>query len=258
MKRGRAAFASVAGALLLGACAASPDSVLPAPVGFEAGTPGEPPGPGSVEAGYRLSAEPMEGISITEVAPVGGNQSLCIGGAGFERRVLIEATETRGDLANDRPLGLALSFRMTGFGRAGFDWRISGQSFRQWQMIVARALHETAEPEPVGGFFSPDAEQPLFLFENGGRYRLEVSVDPVEREPYRGLRQAQVVVTDIGDPGEETVVYDSYGFFEVTSPLPDAYTGQSLEIVTEQSDPGAWPCLDSALTVDDIVFIREE
>ena len=251
-------IAAIAAALLAGACAAA--GPLPARVDFEAGPAGGPPsarGGGETVARYRLDADPVEGLIVSEVAPLDGARSLCIGGADAPRRLAIAVPDPRG-LANDRPLRLEFAWRMVGFGRVGLEWRVSGQVLRTWRMIVARAINPDAEPEPVGGFFAPEQDQPLFLFENGGRYRAVVTVDPVERAPYAGLRQSRLVVTDIGAPGEEAVLYDSYGFFTPAAALPDAYAGQSLAVVAEQADPGGWPCLDSALTLDAITFLREE
>lgn len=238
-----------------GAAAAPAVAGGPVRVDFETGAPGEPP-PAEL-GGATLAAPSMAGLLITETAPLAGRQSLCAGGIGAGRRFRIEAPDARG-LGNDLPLTLGFDFRMVGFGKAEIAWEVSGARFRVWRMIMAQAVQDDAEPEPIGGFFTPEQAQPLFLFERGGSYRVAITVDPVERAPFRGLRQYRIVVTDIGTPDDEKVVYDSYAFFTPDPPVPASYTGQALDIGTEQADPGGWPCLESALILDEIRFGREE
>lgn len=224
-------------------------------VDFEAGSLGTPSV--AVPSGVRLLAEPEDGVLVTDVVPLQGEKSLCIDGAGGAHRLSVEVPDGRG-LGNDRPLELGFAWRMAGFGRAEIVWSVSGQPLQTWRLIVARAVHPDAEPEPIGGFFVPEVEQPLFLFDNGGSYRILVTVDPVEREPFDGLRQFRVVVSDTGTPDATRVVYDSYGFFEPGAPIPEAYAGQSLTVAVEQPGPGTVPCLDSALTLDSLTFARDE
>ncbi len=231
---------------------------------FEADVAGSAPAPRPIAKGfapYRLQTPVTEDVFVSEVAPLEGAQSLCIGGGDGPREVRLEVPGGEEAAPNTRPLRLEFLWRLVGFGEVVLDWQVSGESMRRYRMVVARAKYEDAEPEKVGGFFAPELDQPLFLFENGGAYRAVLTVDPVEREPFDGLRQSRIVVTEIGtpgDPGTAEILYDSYTFFPAPDGLPPDYTGQVLTITTRQADPGVWPCIVSALTIDAISMGRDD
>ena len=213
---------------------------------------------GLAGAGYTVATD-TDALFVTDLGALQGTRSLCLGGTGQPEQLVIEAPAPTA--ANSRELELDLVFRVAGFGRVQLDWAVSGTVLRTYRMIVARAVYqeEGAEPEPVGGFFVSDVEQPLFLFENGGIYRATVTVDPVERETFPGLRQSRIIVTDLGTPEEDNIVFDSYRFFTPEGIVPADYTGQSLTITVAQADPGlSWPCFTSAVMLDAIRFARND